>query len=162
MSPGRSPAKETAERRLGRGRAPPTRRRCCDCCAAGEGRAVAASARRAHSPPSTAPIRNSALPIRLPAPAPSRLVVGEAADDGGELGLPCPCEPWGPAADAGLTRSLCRLQRKEPGWLVGEHMQVRRPRDDDDETLTVTDCPAGGRARAPAPARETRVDEAER
>jgi hypothetical protein len=44
--------------------------------------------------------------------------------------------------------------------LVGEHMQVRRPRDDDDETLT--DCPAGGRARLPAPASETRVGEAER
>jgi hypothetical protein len=140
LSPARSPAKETAERRLGRGRAALARRRCC---AAGEGRAVAASARRAHRPPSTAPIRTSALPIRLPAPAHRRLAVG---GDGGELGLPC---PWGPAA--GLTRSLCRLQRNEPGWLVGEHMHVRRPRDDED-TLTLTGCPAS----------ETRVGEAER
>jgi hypothetical protein len=109
----------------------------------GAGGAVAASARRAHRPPSTAPIRTSALPIRLPAPAHRRLAVG---GDGGELGLPC---PWGPAA--GLTRSLCRLQRNEPGWLVGEHMHVRRPRDDED-TLTLTGCPAS----------ETRVGEAER
>jgi hypothetical protein len=35
--------------------------------------------------------------------------------------------------------------------LVGEHMQVRRPRDDED-TLTLTGCPAS----------ETRVGEAER
>lgn len=124
---------------------------------------MAASARRAHSPPSTAPIRTSALPIRLPAL--SRLVVGAGPappGEGGELGLPCPCPwtPWEPA-DAGLTRSLCRLQRNEPGWLVGEHMQVRRLLDDDDDE-TLTDCPGGGRARAPAPGSETRVDEAER
>jgi hypothetical protein len=126
LSPGRSPATETAERRLGRGRpAPaPTRRRCCA--------VVAASARRAHWPPSTAPIRTSALPIRLPA-AHRRLVVVR----GGGGGF--------------VARSLCRLQRNEPGWLVGEHMQVRRPRDDD-ETLTLTDCPA--------PESETRVGEA--
>jgi hypothetical protein len=43
--------------------------------------------------------------------------------------------------------------------LVGEHMQVRRLLDDDE---TLTDCPGGGRARAPAPGSETRVDEAER
>lgn len=152
-----SPAMDTAESRLGRGRIPPTRRRCCDCCAAGEGRTVAASARRAHSPPSTAPIRTSALPIRLLALAPSRLVVIElelpARDggDGGEVGLWPPC---------GALRSLWRLQRKEPGWFVGEHMQVRRLRAPPAGDETLTDWPAGDRA--PAPASLMRVGEAER
>ncbi|CAL4967473.1 unnamed protein product [Urochloa decumbens] len=154
LSPARSPAMDTAESRLGRGRNLPARRRCCDCCAAGEGRAVAASARRAHSPPSTAPIRTSALPIRRLALAPSRLVVGlELPGDGGEVGL----WPWPPG---GALRSLWRLQRKEPGWFVGEHMQVRRLRaapPAGDETLT--ELPAGDRA--PALASLIRVGEAE-
>jgi len=162
LSPARSPAMDTAESRLGRGRNPPTRLLCCDCCAAGEGRTVAASARRAHSPPSTAPIRTSALPIRRLALAPSRLLVGlELPGDGGEVGLcpcPCPCPPWG------ALRSLWRLQRNEPGWFVGEHMQVLRlrapPADGEEEVETLTDWPAGDRV--PVPASLIRVGEAER
>jgi hypothetical protein len=150
LSPARSPATDTAESLLGRGLNPPTRRRCC---AAGQGRAVAASALRAHSPPSTAPIRTSALPIRRLAAAPSRLLpVGE----GGDVGL------WWCTWPPGVLRSLWRLHRNEPGWFVGEHMQLRRPRtppeeEGDDETLR--DGPAD---RAFPPASLTLAGEAER
>jgi hypothetical protein len=86
---------------------------------------------------------------------------GGGDGEGEEVGLlpppPCPCA-------AALVRSLWRLQRKDPGWLVGEHMQDRRLRApaaaEGDETLT--DWPAGGRAPAPAPASLMRDGEAER
>lgn len=159
LSPARSPAMDMEESLLGRGLNPPTRRRCCDCCAAGEGRTVAASARRAHSPPSTAPIRTSALPIRRLAAAPSLLLVGAEqllllpgdGGEGGDVGL------WPP----GDLRSLWRLQRNEPGWFVGEHMQLRRLRTlpaeaEEEETLT------GPAEWAFPPASFTRVGEAER
>jgi hypothetical protein len=133
-----SAAMDMAESLLGRGLNPPARRRCC---------AVAASALRAHSPPSTAPIRASALPIRLLADAPSRLLVPP-----GDVGL-----LWWARPPPGALRSLWRLQRNEPGWFVGEHMQLRRlrapPAGDEDETLT------GGPADR---ASVTRVGEAER
>ncbi|KAG8072785.1 hypothetical protein GUJ93_ZPchr0006g42006 [Zizania palustris] len=138
---------DTADSRLGRGRNLPTRLRCC---AAGDGRMVAASALRAHCPPSTAPIRTSALPIRL---EPSRLPQLPGPEAGGEDGLgPW---PWMPRFC-----SLWRLHRNEPGWFVGEHMQERRlAGEDDDETLT--DGP-GERAPPPPPPSLTRVGDAER
>ena len=55
--------------------------------------------------------------------------------EGGEAGLLL-------TAWASCLRSLWRLQRKEPGWFVGEHMQDRRilgvvvGEEGGDETLT--------------------------
>jgi hypothetical protein len=72
---------------------------------------------------------------------------------GGEAGLLWP-------AGASCLRSLWRLQRNEPGWFVGEHMQETRllALADGDETLT--DLPA---ERPPLPAASlTRVGEAQR
>jgi hypothetical protein len=113
LSPVRSPAKETAERRLGRGQNPPAARlRCGDC---GDG----ASALRAHVPLSTEPpSRTSALPVRF---VPSLLA--PLARDAAEVGDAGLLWPWSLQAGASCLRSLCRLQRNEPGWFVGEHMQ---------------------------------------
>ena len=129
LPPVRSPAKETAERRLDRGRNPRAARLRC-----GDG----ASALRAHVPLSTAPLSRtaSALPICL-----------AQTGEGGETGLP---------AEASCLRCLWRLQRKEPGWFVGEHMQERRVLAVPDGEETLTDLP-GERA-----ASLTRVGEAER
>jgi len=59
---------------------------------------------------------------------------------------------------------LWRLQRNEPGWFVGEHMQVLRlrapPADEEEEVETLTDWPADDRV--PVPASLIRVGEAER
>ena len=130
---------ETAESRLGLGRKPPARLRCCDCCAAGDG----ARALRAHCP----------LSMRFE----PRLQALRM--DGGEAGLLLP-------AGAACLRSLWRLHRNDPGWFVEEHMHDRRllaaatpVEEDGDETLT--DLP--GERVAPLPlASLTRVGEAER
>ncbi|KAG0464005.1 hypothetical protein HPP92_020074 [Vanilla planifolia] len=95
----RSSALDITERRLGRGLNAARRRCWCD-----EGRISAVSARFTHSP-STVPIRTSELVI-ADRRAFSRL-------DGEET----ECREESP---------LWRLQRKDPGWLVGEHMQVFR------------------------------------
>ena len=132
-----SPAVDTAESRLGRGRNPPARLRCCsDCCAAGDG----ASALRAQCPLPMGTSRASAPPVLFE-------VDGGEGGEAGLVLLP---------AGAACLRSLWRLQRKEPGWFVGEHMQEDRRLlvEDGDETLT--DLP-GERA-----GRLTRVGEAER
>ena len=74
--------------------------------------------------------------------------------EGGEAGLVLL------PAGAACLRSLWRLQRKEPGWFVGEHMQEDRRLlvEGGDETLT--DLP-GERVALPV-ASLTRVGEAER
>lgn len=77
-----------------------------------------------------------------------------------------------------LSRPLWRLQRKEPGWVVGEHMQVRRRPAGaaigflTTRSATVRERPGevGRRSRenrteglsGPVPTRWTRVGEAER
>ena len=146
LSPARSPAMDTAESRLGRGRDRPTRLRCwSDCCAAEDG----ASALRAQCPLSMGTSRTSALPLCFEPALPM---------DGGEPGLLL-------QDGAACLRSLWRLHRKEPGWFVGEHMQDRRPllaaapagAGEEDETLT--DLP--GERVAPPAGRLTRVGEAE-
>ena len=144
-----SPAKETAERRLGRGRNDLARLRFCDC-------GGCASALRAHVPLSTAPpSRTSGLPMRFARSLqlPPAMEAGDGAE-GGETGLLVP-------AAASCLRSLWRLHRNEPGWFVGEHMQGRQPlavADDADETLT--DLPG---VRAPQSAASLmRVGEEER
>ena len=134
-----SPAVDTAESRLGRGRNPPARLRCCsDCCAAGDG----ASALRAQCP----------LPMGTSHARAPPVLFEVDGGEGGEAGLLLLLLPAG----AACLRSLWRLQRKEPGWFVGEHMQEDRRLlvEDGDETLT--DLP-GERA-----GRLTRVGEAER
>jgi hypothetical protein len=106
LSPVRSPAKETAERRLGRGQNPPAARLRCGDCGVGD------SALRAHVPLSMArPTRTSVTILEAPLP--------RDAGEGGEAGLLWPW-PW-QVGDSCL-RLLCLLQRNEPGWFVGEHM----------------------------------------
>ena len=136
-----SPAVDTAESLLGRGRNPPARLRCCsDCCAAGDG----ASALRAQCPLPMGTSLASAPPVLFE-------VDGGEGGEAGLLLLPA----W-----AGCLRSLWRLQRNEPGWFVGEHMQEDRRLlvEGGDETLT--DLP-GERVALPV-ASLTRVGEAER
>jgi hypothetical protein len=78
------------------------------------------------------PIRTSALPVRL---APSlQALVERDTGEGGEAGL-----LW-PAGTSGL-RPLCLLQRNEPGWFVGEHMQDCRLLAAADGEETLTDLP---------------------
>ncbi|RLN04655.1 hypothetical protein C2845_PM13G04170 [Panicum miliaceum] len=91
-----SAAEDAAERRLGRGRKAPARRR--PCCEDGGGRTRDASARLIWSPPSTAAMRTSGFAIDARRGALSLLDTGAAAA--------CP---------------RCRAQRKEPGCVVGEH-----------------------------------------
>lgn len=95
-----SDAKDTAERRLGRGRKAARRR------GREAGRTRAASARRTLSPPSTAAMRTSGLAIdgrRAGAGALGSLDAGAAG--GGRRPI----------------AALCSAQRKEPGCVVGEH-----------------------------------------
>ena len=129
-----SPAKETAERRLGRGRKDPattTGLRFCDCW-------DGAMALRAK--------------IRAPEPVGTTVDVG---GEGGGAGL-----LW---AHAACLRSLWRLQRNDPGWFVGEHMQERRlftvTADAGDGDESVTDL-VGERATMAAES-FTRLGEAE-
>ena len=116
---------DTADSRLGPARNRSARFRCCDCCAAGDG----ASALRAQCPLPTGTSCGSALTWRLEQPLPT------GGDEGAETGLL-------PAAWTSCLRSLWRLQRNEPGWFVGEHMQDRRilwaavGEEGGDETLT--------------------------
>jgi hypothetical protein len=107
LSPAQSPAKETVERRLGRGRKPAEARLRCGDCGVGD------SALRAHVPLCMAPPTRTSVPI-LEAPLP------RDAAEGGEAGLLWPW-PW-QVGDSCL-RLLCLLQRNEPGWFVGEHIQ---------------------------------------
>lgn len=66
--------------------------------------------------------------------------------DGGASALRAQCPlPMGTRCASTFTslRSLWRLQRNEPGWLVGEHMQVRRvlarPEGEEGGEETLTD-----------------------
>lgn len=136
--------REAAESRLGLGFCPArcrsTRFRCCSCCTAGDG----ASALRAQCPLPMGARRASPLSGRIEQPLPPEtscangLAVRLDGGEGGEDGL-----LQLPAAGASCLRSLWRLQRKEPGWFVGEHMQEERRilgaavgEEGGDETLT--------------------------
>ncbi|KAG1363987.1 hypothetical protein COCNU_11G008140 [Cocos nucifera] len=94
------------ERRLGRGWKAALRRSWWE-----EGRMRAASALLTHSP-STVPIRTSEFVI-----ADRRAFSRFDGEDTDWRWRRPPPPPW-------AAKPLWRLQRKEPGWVVGEHMQV--------------------------------------
>ncbi|KAM3224061.1 hypothetical protein ACQJBY_057449 [Aegilops geniculata] len=112
-----------------------TRFRCCSCCTAWEG----TSALRAQCPLSMGTRCASLLSGRLEQPLPlgtscaNGLAERFDGGEGGETGLLL-------TAGASCLCSLWRLQRNEPGWFVGEHMQDRRilavGEEGGDETLT--------------------------
>uniref|UniRef100_A0A8R7QS58 Uncharacterized protein n=1 Tax=Triticum urartu TaxID=4572 RepID=A0A8R7QS58_TRIUA len=110
MLPARPSVMETPESRLAPARNRSARFLCCSCCTVGDG----ASALRAQCPVPMGTRCASTFTMRLEQPLPM------GGGDGGEAGLlltagTAPCLP-----------SLWRLQRNEPGWFVGEHMQDRR------------------------------------
>ncbi|KAM3244775.1 hypothetical protein ACQJBY_056234 [Aegilops geniculata] len=113
---------EAAESRLGPAwKRSTTRFRCCSCCTAWDG----TSALRAQCPLPMGTRCASPLYGRLEQPLPLGTICANGLSvrfDGGEGGKPGLLLTLG----ASCLRSLWRLQRNEPGWFVGEHMQDRR------------------------------------
>jgi hypothetical protein len=103
------------------------------------------------------PTRTIALPVRFAPSLQGPLETPRDAGEGGEAGL---LWPWPWKVGASSLRPLCLLQRKEPGWFVGEHMQDCRLLAVADGEETLTDLLG---ERVPAAAESlTRLGEAER